>query len=836
MPTFVQDLQFALRQMRRAPGFVLTAVSTLALGVGANTAVYSLLDQALLRALPVRSPEQLVVLSAPGKAWEGHTGDRGAGADKSFSYPMYRDLRDQAKVFDGLIATTQASVGITYNRVSEPGDAELVSGNYFSVLGVRPALGRLLTPADDSAPGANPVAVLSYRYWASHLGSDPRLLGQTVALNGHAFDVIGIAPRDFQSAVWGEMPDVFVPMSMLDVVIPGKGKRLSDHTDRWLNVIGRLHGEETREQAEAGVAPLWHALRAEELKALGKRSPRFVDDFLTHSRLHVEPGARGLSYSRSGLEVPLLAMMAMATLVLLLAATNVASLLLVRAASRSQEFAVRSAMGARSGRILQQLLIEGALIGLLGGTAGLLLAPLALRLLVHQFARPDQAGAFHATLDLRLLAFGLVTALTVSLLFSLAPSTQLLRPHLVEALKQTAMTRRGVLNLRRAMVSLQIGLSVLLLMGAGLFVRTLENLRHVNAGFNTTHLVTFQINPLQAGYKQPQIAALERRVIDVMRGLPGVKAVAASDDQELAGNSQGGNVTVEGYTAPVHEDFDIEETVVNADYFHAMQVPIAVGRTFSDADGATAQPVAMVNETFVRHYFKDAAAAIGRRVAKGSGNKLHYMMIVGVVRDTRHVNLRDPSLPTLFMPVEQVDAPGQLVLYLRTATPPEEMFATVRSAVHSIDPVLTIAGLRTMGDQIEESISNERMIEVLALVFGGLAALLAGVGIFGVLAHATVQRTREIGIRIALGSTRLAITVLVLKETLRLGAVGVLVALPCAVLLGRTLHSQFFGVSAADPWTLTGVVLLMVLIGVSATLIPARRAASIDPVQALRIE
>jgi putative ABC transport system permease protein len=821
--------------MRRAPGFVLTGVATLALGVGANTAVYSLLDQALLRALPVRAPEQLVVLSAPGKAWEGHTGDRGAGADKSFSYPMYRDLRDHAKVFDGLIATTQASVGITYDRMSEPGDAEVVGGNYFSVLGVRPALGRLLTPADDGAPGGNPAAVLSYRYWASHLGSDPRLVGQTISLNGHAFEVIGIAAQGFQSAVWGEMPDVFVPMSMLDVVIPGKGKRLSDHTDRWMNVIGRLHEEETREQAEARVAPLWHALRAEELKALGQRSPRFVDDFLTHSRLHLQPGARGLSYSRAGLEVPLLAMMAMATLVLLLAATNVASLLLVSAASRGQEFAVRSAMGARSGRILQQLLIEGALIGLLGGAAGMLLAPVAMRLLVHQFARPDQAGAFQATLDLRLLGFGLVTALAVSLLFSLAPAIQLLRPDLAQALKQTAMTRRGVLNLRRAMVSLQIGLSVLLLMGAGLFVRTLENLRHVNAGFNTTHLVTFHVNPLQAGYKQPQIAALERRVIDVMRGQPGVKAVAASDDQELTGNSQGGNVTVEGYRPPVNEDFDIEETAVNSDYFHAMQVPIAVGRTFSDADDATAQPVAIVNETFVRHYFKDAASAIGRRVAKGSGNDLH-MAIVGVVRDTRHINLREPSLPTLFMPFEQVDAPGQLFLYLRTATPPEEMFATVRSAVRSIDPVLTIAGLRTMGDQIEESISNERMIEVLALVFGGLAALLAGVGIFGVLAHATVQRTREIGIRIALGSTRLAISVLVLKETLRLGAVGVLLALPCAVLLGRTLHSQLFGVSAADPWTLAGVALLMGLIGLSATLIPARRAASIDPVQALRIE
>jgi putative ABC transport system permease protein len=836
MSTFTQDLQFALRQMRRAPGFVLTAVSTLALGVGANTAVYSLLDQALLRALPVRAPEQLVVLSAPGKAWEGHTSDDGAGADKSFSYPMYRDLRDQAKVFDGLIATTQAAVGITYDRMSEPGDAEVVSGNYFSVLGVRAALGRLLTPADDGAPGANPAAVLSYRYWASHLGSDPRLVGQTIALNGHAFEVIGVAPPNFQSAVWGEMPDVFVPMSMLDVVIPGQGKRLSDHTDRWMNVIGRRHEEETREQAEAGVALLWHALRAEELKALGQRSPRFVDDFLTHSRLQLEPGARGLSYSRGDLEVPLLAMMAMATLLLLLAATNVASLLLVRAASRGQEFAVRSAMGARSGRILQQLLIEGGLIGLLGGAAGLLIAPVAMRLLVHQFARPDQAAPFDAGLDLRLLGFGLVTALAVSLLFSLAPAMQLMRPQLVEALKQTAMTRRGVLNLRRAMVSLQIGLSVLLLMGAGLFVRTLENLRHVDAGFNTTHLITLHVDPLQAGYKPPQISGLERRVIDVMRAQPGVKAVALSDDQELAGNGQGGNVTVEGYTSPANEEFDVEETVIDSDYFHAMQIPIALGRTFSETDNTTAQPVAMVNETFVRHYFKDAASAIGRRVAKGAGDHLHYMVIVGVVRDTRHRTLRDPSLPTLFMPIDQADAPGRLFLYLRTATPPEAMFATVRSALRSIDPTLTIAGLRTMDEQIEENISNERMIEVLALVFGGLAALLAGVGIFGVLAHATVQRTREIGIRIALGSTRLAVSVLVLKETLRLGAVGVIVALPCAVLLGRTLRSQLFGVSAADPWTLAGVALLMGLIGVLATLIPARRAASIDPVEALRIE
>ncbi len=838
MLNFIQDLRFALRQMRRSPGFVLTAVLTLALGVGANTAVYSLLDQALLRSLPVRRPEQLVVLSAPGKEWEGHTGDHGAGEEKSFSYPMYRDLRDQAKVFDGLIATSPAPVGIAHDRTSEVGDAEIVSGNYFSVLGIGPAVGRLLSQPDDAAPGAHAVVVLSHHYWTTHLGADRNVVGKTIALNGHSFEVIGVAPENFQSAVWGQTPDLFVPMSMLDTMIPGKGKRLTDHKDRWMNIIGRLREGETTAQAEAGVAPLWHALRAEELKALGHRSQRFVDGFLTHSRLVIEPGARGLSYSRSSLETPLLAVMAMAGLVLLLAGVNVASLLLVRSAARVQEFAVRYAMGARSGRILQQLLIEGALIGLLGGAAGMLLAPAAMRLLVRQMTAVDETSAFHATLDGRLFAFGLGVALAVSLLFSLAPAIQLLRPDLVTALKQKAATASGgVLGLRRVVVSLQIGLSVLLLVGAGLFVRTIENLRHANAGFNTTHLVTFHISPVLAGYRQAQIASLEARVIDMMRGLPGVQAVAATDDPLLTGSSQGGNVTVAGYTPPTNEEFDIEESIVNPDYFHAMQAPMVVGRTFNAADDATGQPVAIVNETFVRHYFKDAISAIGRRVAKGGGDKdLHYMTIVGVARDSRHTDLRDAGLPTLWTPLGQGDAPGRLQLYLRTAVPPEQMFATVRGAMRSVDAGLTVADLRTMDDQIEQSISNERMIEVLALSFGMLATLLAGVGLYGVLSYTTMQRTREIGIRMALGSSRLAITALVVKEMARLGVIGVVVAVPCAILLGRALRSQLFGVSAADPLTLAGVVLLMALVGLAAALLPARRAANVEPMEALRAE
>ena len=492
-----QDLMYALRQMRRSPGFALIAVITLALGIGANTAIFSLLDQALLRSLPVCDPEQLVVLEGTGKAWEGSTHNHGGDEQDYFSYPMYKDLRDKNQAFDGLIATLPADIGISRSGAAQNGRAELISGNYFEVLGVQPVLGRVFTQRDESQPNASPIVVLSFDFWKNHLAADAGIVGSTLSINGHPFEVVGVAPPRFHSVVWGETPSLFVPITMLDQIIPGTGKRLTLHTDRSMNLIGRLKARESRAQAEAALAPLWHALRAEELKVLGTQSPKFVAGFLTNSRLSVLPGATGYSYQRNDFKQPLLAIMGMALLVLLMASVNVAGLLLVRSAGRVREFSLRFALGAGVRRIGSQLLLEGLLIGLIGGVAGMMLAPLAIRALVHQLAGDSPNVAFGTEIDARLLAFNFAIAIGVSILFSLAPILQLRRPDLSAAMGQRTGTGSGaMLNLRRTVVCLQIGLSILLLVGSGLFVRTMQKPAACGCWIQATdHLVTFGSRP-----------------------------------------------------------------------------------------------------------------------------------------------------------------------------------------------------------------------------------------------------------------------------------------------------------------------------------------------------
>ena len=839
MRNILSDLRYALRQLRRSPVFALTVVLTLALGVGANTAIFSLLDQALLRALPVYKPEQLVYLQGTGKAWRGHSSSHGGGAESYFSYPMYRDLRDKSSAFEALVATSQASVSLTRDGSSEFAEAEIVSGNYFTMLGVAPAMGRFFSQAEDQQKDAAPVMVLSYDYWQKHTGGDPSIVGQNISLNGHPFKVIGIAGARLHSAVWGETPALFVPMSMLEEIIPGQGKALTDHKDRWLNIVGRLKDGVTTKQAEVMCAPLWHALRADELKALGTASKAFTDDYLTNSHLLVQPAARGFSYNREDYQTPLLVMMGMAALVLLIAAVNVASLLLVRSAGRLREFSLRYALGVRSGRIVQQLLLEGLLIGIGGGAIGLALAPVAIGVLTKRFGAAQTP--FSTSMDVRLLVFNFAIAIVVSIFFSLAPAVQMLRPDLMKSLRsQTSTGTGGVLGFRRFVVGAQICLSLLLLVGAGLFVRTMQQLRSHDVGFRTDHVVGFKLDPKLSGYDATRLPAVRVRMLEALRAMPGVENAGAANSPLLGQSSHSGNVTFAGYKAGPDEDVNITKMNISPGLLEMARIPLLAGRGFTENDDAAHPKIVIVNETLAKRYFGSVSKAIGQRLYDGGGdNRAFDTEVVGVTRDFAQADIRSEIHPSMYVPLEQAvgsDVSRSLSYYVRTQTPPATIIATIRRTVASVDPLLAIDDLRTMDDQINQDMENERMIAFLAIAFGVLATLLAGVGLYGVMAYTTAQRTKEIGIRMALGSSRWLISKLVFGDVLKLATVGVVVGLPLAVMLGRLLRSQLFGVSPSDPYVLAGAVGLVAAVAVIAALLPARKAAAIEPSEVLRAE
>ena len=838
-----QDLGYALRQLRRSPAFALIAVLTLALGIGANTAIFSLLDQALLRSLPVRDPQQLVVLEGTGDAWQGRTSTHGGDTAAYFSYPMYKDLRDLSQrdgvpVFAGLVAVDHAQAGLVFRNAASLAQVEIVSGNLFTVLGVQPAVGRMFTQQEDLQPNAAPVAVLRYGFWKSRFGGDRSVVGQTVTINGHPFEIVGVAAPGFQSAIAGENSDLFVPMMMLGQVKTRYGSQddLTLHTARWLTILGRLREGETREQAQVALQPLWKALRAQELKAMGHRSPKFIAGFLTNSELLVLPGAKGFSFSREKLAAPLYVVMGMALLVLLMATVNVASLLLVRSEGRLREFSLRYALGANRGRILQQLLLEGLLIGVAGGAAAIAMAPLATRVLIERLAGGDGESAFSASITPALLVFNFTVAVVVSVLFSLAPALQLLKPDLMGTMKRQTGGSGGLLSLRRIVVCLQIGISILLLIGSGLFVRTMHNLRHIDVGFSTDHLVTFGVDPSLAGYTTAQIPQLDQRILDTLAALPGVISVSATDEPVLAGNSHGGNVEVPGFVEPPDTIYDIEEDFITPNFLKNMQMPLLAGRMFNDADNASHPNVIIVNETFAKHYFGSAQAALGRRVNSVSRENANGVEIVGVAADALHQSIRSGVDPTIFRPVLQNERPGAMQFYLRTNLAPDAMMPAVRLAMQQLDAKLALDGLRTMEQQIEFDLSNERMIVLLAISFGVLATLLAGIGLYGVLAYVTAQRTREIGVRIALGSSRAAISRIVLSDVLKLAGISIVIAVPFALGLTRLLRSQLFGVSPFDPATFSAVIVLVALVAIVAALVPASRAANVDPVEALRTE
>jgi putative ABC transport system permease protein len=837
LEALARDARYALRGLWHNPGFAIVAVLTLALAIGANTTIFSLLDQALIRALPVQDPQQLVVLSFAGDV-DGHThsdGGNSPGHRHEFSYPMYRDLRDRNTVFSGLIAAASASAGVTWNDSAQSASAEMVSGNYFETLDVRPAMGRLFQASDETAPGANSVVVLNFDFWRTHLGEAP-VVGKTLLVNGTPFTIVGVAPPGFHSMVYGRLPAIYVPITEEKALMP-EWDFLPDHRSYWINLLGRLRPGVTLAQASAQINPLFNSLRGAEFTQLHDQSARSRKGFVTQAHLNLDAGARGFSPMRDDVRMPFLIVMGMVLLVIAMATVNVASLLLVRAAMRGREFSVRFALGATNVQILRQLLAEGLLLGAAGAALGLALAPEALRALIRGISTNSaQQSVFTATLDWRVLAFTMLATLAASMLFSLAPAVQFWNPKLAEAMRQQTGTVGGTsLRFRRTCVALQIGFSLLLIVGAGLFVRTITNLRSVDVGFATDHLLGFSLNPLLAGYPMTGVVPVEQRVLDAIAALPGVRAAGATNDQDLTDDGITGDVSVSGYTPKPDDEYDVELPWVSDGYLQTLGIPLLAGRYFNAGDTATSQKVAIVNETFAKHFFGSAAAALGHHMSRPA-RPATDAMIIGVVKDVKHTSVRDRVMPTSYTLFAQAERTTGLVYYVRTWQAPEAATNSLRAAVANIDSKLIVNKPRTMTTDIDDDLQGERTIALLATTFGVLATLLAGIGLYGILAYSTAQRTREIGIRMALGARRGSVVGLIVREVLVLAGVAVAVTIPVALLATRAVRSELFGVSSVDPAVYGVGILVISLVAVVAGLVPARRAATVDPAKALRNE
>jgi predicted permease len=840
MNTLLQDIRYALRQLRKSPAFTITVIVTLALGFGANAAVFTLFDQVLLRMLPVERPKELVRFVWTG-SFSGSASSFGGDESNYFSYPMYKDLRDQNQVFDGMLAADRTGVGVSWHNQAENKDAEVVTGNYFQLLGLKPAIGRLFTQQDDTAKNANPVLVLSYDYWRTRFGASRDVVGQTVLINGHSFTVLGVAPENFHSAIGGYRPGVFVPISMVEVAMPWMAPRddLNSHQSIWLTLVARLKPGVTPVQAEASLGPLWHGFRAHELTLYKSATERFKKRFLDDSRLQVKDDSTGFLPARTDLKTPLIILMSMAGLLLAMCAINVATLLLLRAAGRAREMSMRYALGAKRGRILSQLLVEGGLLGLAGAAAGLVLAPVVARTLVHLMSSADPGSEpYSTTLDMRVLLFTLMLSVVASLLFSLAPVLHFFRPNLAETLRQNSGTAtKGSQRFRKIAVGAQIALSVLLLGAAGLFVRTLDNLRHLKVGFETENLATFSLDPTISGYGEDRTPQIVTAALDALAHIPGVVSAAGTTDPELGGDTNHSSFTLEGYKAAEDEVLHFEEPRITAGYFATLRQPMLAGREFTASDAKGQPQVAVVNLSLAKKYYGSAQNALGRAIGEGRGSDVKIdTTIVGVVGDIKHADLRTDIGPAVYRPYLQQHHPVGAQIYVRTMPPPETLENAIRQTVHQLDPTLVVDGLRTMETQVSNSASQERALAYLAMGFALLSMVLAAVGLYGVLAYSTEQRTREIGVRLALGAQRSGVVMLVVREMALIAAIATVVALPSVVGLARLFRSQLYGVTTFDPVSLSAAVVLTALMVLMAAALPARRAATVEPMQALRTE
>jgi predicted permease len=827
------DLKFAVRGLARNPLFSIVAILSLALGIGANTAIFTLMDQVLLRKLPVDRPDELVMLYQQGSHMGSNAGTR------MHSYPLYQDLQQKAEPLAEVLCRREVSASLSIDNRTERVDAEMVSGNYFSMLGVQPALGRVFnSQEDDQVYQGHPVVVLSYDYWVSRFARDRSILGKKILVNNHPMTIVGVSAAGFAGIDPAQSPQIRVPVLMKPVMLPEwTWLRIEDRRARWVQVFGRLKPGYTVESAKAPLQGLFTQIRTYEMTLpTAKNWSQFSRDQFMRGQLLVESAALGFSGLRNNFSTALVVLMCMVGLVLLIACANVANLLIARGFMRQKELAVRLSLGASRRRLVRQMLVESLLLACIGGVGGLALAVVLTRGLIALVPVEGNPLLISATPDPRILGFTLGLTFLTGIVFGLLPALRASRPDPWTTLKDTVGSIAGAggsLFLRKGLVTAQVALSFLLLFGAGLFVRSLQNLKTTDTGVALDNLVTFQLSPALSGYDNQRATQFYQQLLERLRSAPGVKSAAMANMPILAGDEWDSSMSVEGHRAADGEDMQAFMNALSPGYFQTMQIPILEGRDFTLMDAKEQSTVAIVNRKFSEHFFK-GKSPIGKRLGRGVGpNTKLTIEIIGVVADSLYEGPREGVRRQVFIPNW---GRNSATVYVRTQTSSSSAFSAIRNEVRQLDATMPIYSLMTLQNQLDQTLLTDRLIALLSGGFGLLATILASIGLYGVMAFVVARRRKELGIRLALGAQRGLVLWSVMREVLVLLAIGLFIGIPAALALGRYVAAQLYGIQPHDPAIAIWTMALLTAVSTAAGLIPAHRASRIDPILALRYE
>jgi len=834
MSAVLGNIRLAFRHLWKSPFVTGVAIASLALGIGANAAIFSLIDQILLRPLPVVEPSRLVNFKAPGPNPGSQNCSNIGECDEVFSWPMYQDLQREQKVFTDIAAHVSFGANVSAQGRTMSAQGLLVSGSYFAVLELSPALGRLIGPDDAKVPGDGRVAVLSYEYWRGALGADPGVISKTIIVNGQSLEIIGVAPRGFQGTALGLTPKVFVPITMRETMNPG-WTGFENRRSYWVYLFARLKPGVSLIEASASINPQYSAiLQTIEVPLQQGMSDKRMAEFRVKPVV-LMPGALGQSTVRAEASTPLTMLFGITLLVLLIACANISNLLLSRGAARSGEMAVRLAIGGSRRQLVTQLLTESLLLGLLGGVVGLGVAVLTLRGMGA--IMPQQASStFTPHLDPTVIGFTAALAICTAVLFGLFPALYATRPDLISSIREQGgqpSGGRAATRWRTALATAQTGLALALLASAGLFTRSLANITRLDLGVKVDSVVTFGISPELSGYTSARSHQLFQRVEDELGQTPGVASVAAGMVALIAGNNWGTDVGVEGFPKGPDVDNNSRYNEVGPGYFATVGIPILAGREFTRSDALGAPKVAVVNQAFARK-FKLGANPVGRRM--DAGNDSLDVEIVGLAQDAKYSEVKDEIPPLFFMPYMQDSAVGSLSFYVKSRGDPQAMLPVISRVVKGLDPDLPVEELRTMPEQIRDNIFLDRFVTLFATTFALLATLLAAIGLYGVLSYTVAQRTREFGVRMALGAAPARVRSMVLWQVGKMTLIGGGVGLVAAIVIGRVAQSLLFRLQGNDPVVLLLSAVVLSLVALSAGLVPAYRASRLDPVRALRYE